>query len=211
MDLRGDLPADHWSIPYDSNYAAVAGESHHRVEIESIVGTNRAGVGALVDADLIAEPDNPYDPNAVAVLISGRKCGHLGRADAPRWAPALARARELGLVLSARAAVIGGWQRPDGTWADYSIRLYVPSPEKVLADLRYHAVPRAERPYANTTCPYCGATPEPLPKAKSRCKVCGEAIYVRSGPDGQLYLLQEVDLPALEAAWDEARQEEQHP
>jgi hypothetical protein len=63
-----------------------------------------------------------------------------------------------------------------------------------------------ERPYANTTCPYCGAVPDPLPKAKSRCRVCGQAIFVRSAPDGFCYLLQEVDLPVVEAAWVEYHQ-----
>jgi glutaredoxin len=60
-----------------------------------------------------------------------------------------------------------------------------------------------ERPYANTACPYCGAVPDPLPKAKSRCKACCGMIYVKSGPDGLRYLLQEVDRPVLEAAWTE--------
>ncbi len=44
----------------------------------------------------------------------------------------------------------------------------------------------------------------PLPKAKSKCKRCGEAVYVRSGPDGMRYLLQEADLAVLEAAWAES-------
>lgn len=55
-------------------------------------------------------------------------------------------------------------------------------------------------PCANTACPYCGAVPDPLPKAKSRHGKCRHAIYVRSGPDGFRYLLQDVDLPVLEAA-----------
>ena len=61
----------------------------------------------------------------------------------------------------------------------------------------------SERRYANTACPYCGVTPDPVPKAKSRCRACGESIYVRSGPDGLTYLLQEADLPVLDAAWVE--------
>lgn len=60
-----------------------------------------------------------------------------------------------------------------------------------------------ERPYASTACPHCGAPMTPLPKAKSRCRACGQPVWVRSGPDGFRYLLQEADLPVLEAAWTE--------
>jgi hypothetical protein len=59
------------------------------------------------------------------------------------------------------------------------------------------------RTYANTTCPYCTSPLDPLPKAKKRCPACGQSIYVRSGPDGVRYLLQEIDLPVLEEAWAE--------
>jgi hypothetical protein len=62
------------------------------------------------------------------------------------------------------------------------------------------------RVYANTVCPYCSGPLEPLPRAKKRCPACGQPIYVRSGPDGYVYLLREIDLPVLEAAWEEHRQ-----
>ena len=64
------------------------------------------------------------------------------------------------------------------------------------------------REYANTTCPYCMAGLHPLPRANKRCPSCGQPIYVRPGPDGLTYLLQEVDLPVLEAAWAEQREAE---
>jgi NMD protein affecting ribosome stability and mRNA decay len=58
--------------------------------------------------------------------------------------------------------------------------------------------------YANTTCPYCGAALDPLPTAPMDCPACGATIWVRGGPDGLTYLLQEADLPVLEQAWQEA-------
>jgi hypothetical protein len=66
-----------------------------------------------------------------------------------------------------------------------------------------------ERSYASGECPYCGLSLDPLPKAKKRCPRCGRPIYVRAGPDGFSYLLQEGDLHVLEEAWAEhrARQE----
>lgn len=62
--------------------------------------------------------------------------------------------------------------------------------------------------YANTTCPYCNAALEPLPEAHTSCPACGATIWVRSGPDGLTYLLQEGDLPVLEQAWQEAHDAE---
>jgi hypothetical protein len=62
------------------------------------------------------------------------------------------------------------------------------------------------RAYANTICPYCEATLVPLPKAKHRCPACGRPIWVRAGPDGLTYLLQESDLAVLDQAWAEHRE-----
>jgi hypothetical protein len=62
--------------------------------------------------------------------------------------------------------------------------------------------PPAERAYASGTCPSCGAGLNPLPKAKKKCPSCGNPIFVRSGPDGLLYLLAEKDLAAHEATWE---------
>jgi hypothetical protein len=58
--------------------------------------------------------------------------------------------------------------------------------------------------YANTACPYCDAALDPLPTALTECPACGATIWVRGGPDGLTYLLQEADLPVLDQAWQEA-------
>lgn len=60
-----------------------------------------------------------------------------------------------------------------------------------------------ERAYASSECPYCGIRLAPLPKAKKRCPACRRPVYVRLGPDGVRYLLQEVDLPTMDALWAE--------
>ncbi len=65
------------------------------------------------------------------------------------------------------------------------------------------SAPEPPRTYANTSCPYCGAVLDPLPRAKKACPSCQNPIYVRLGPDGLTYLLQGVDLPTMQAAWDE--------
>ncbi len=60
----------------------------------AVVGTkfHPAGSNALSDAAqgemvaLVREPDNEFDPNAVAVHINGHKCGFVPRAQAERLA-----------------------------------------------------------------------------------------------------------------------------
>ena len=59
--------------------------------------------------------------------------------------------------------------------------------------------------YANTSCPYCAVALDPPPKSKKRRPACGQSVYVRKGPDDLRYLLQAVDLPAMDQAWDEYR------
>lgn len=57
-------------------------------------------------------------------------------------------------------------------------------------------LPKAERPYHSTSCPYCGVALSPLPKAKKACPGCHATILVRSGSDGYIYLLREADVDA---------------
>jgi hypothetical protein len=64
------------------------------------------------------------------------------------------------------------------------------------------------RPYANTDCPYCGVALDPLPWRKTKCPACARPIYVRAGPDGYTYLLQDGDRHVLEEAWAEYRERE---
>ena len=62
-----------------------------------------------------------------------------------------------------------------------------------------------ERPYANTTCPYCDAELDPLPKSRKRCPSCRQPVHVRSQPDGMTHLIKASDVPAAEEAWEEYR------
>jgi hypothetical protein len=59
----------------------------------------------------------------------------------------------------------------------------------------------ADRPYARTTCPSCSTDLDPLPKAKKRCRHCGQDVYVRSGPDGRRHLLAASEMPGFEILW----------
>src|SRR5215469_7732564 len=66
-------------------------------------------------AVLVAEDDNPYDPNAVAVWINGLKVGHLSRENAQRYRPGLlAQQAARGMPIALAGVITGGGIREDG-------------------------------------------------------------------------------------------------
>jgi hypothetical protein len=51
-------------------------------------------------------------------------------------------------------------------------------------------------------CPYCGVVLQRMPKRKTKCKECGNFIYVRTRPqDREKVLLRESELVELEEQW----------
>lgn len=135
IDLRAELPAAHQRLP-EGPPVLVVGESHHREAIEAAVGQRPAGHDTTIDAVMALEPDNPYDRNAVAVMLAGRVCGYIAREDAARWGPILAWFAEQGVTPVVRARVKGGWREERDRWADFGITLYVASPKDLAARQR---------------------------------------------------------------------------
>ena len=80
----------------------------------------------------------------------------------------------------------------------------IPEPPTAPQVDRPRATAPSDRSYASELCPFCQERMDPLPKAKSRCRLCGQAVFVRSGPDGLRHLLRELDLEAIERQWAEA-------
>ena len=97
---------------------AVVGESRYQDNLRRLVGdraehSHRVRVDAI--AILEAEPENPYDANAIAVTIDAMKVGYLSREDAVRYGPGLhALERAQGKRIGLRAAIAGGGAREDG-------------------------------------------------------------------------------------------------
>jgi hypothetical protein len=134
-DRRGDLPGGGFALASGPG-TGVVGESHYRDAIAQVVGIRTSQAIKLVThAALVAEPDNPYDRNAVGVWIEGRKVGHLARADAQAFAPVLARLTARGLTGYGRADIYGGWGLAGGGQADYGITLYIGGAAKQSAFL----------------------------------------------------------------------------
>lgn len=135
-DLRGDLPADAFAMDASGGGYEVVGESHYRDAIAAAAGGERREVVKFIAwAALVHEADNPYDGNAVALLIHGRKVGHLSRADAAAFAPVLDRIAAAGLVAYGRADTFGGWNRSPSDRGDYGITIYIGPPDAQAARL----------------------------------------------------------------------------
>jgi hypothetical protein len=84
-------PPSAFELPPDG-YRAVVGESFHQDALEGTVPLARPGEEGrpMFRAVLLAEPDNPYDPNAVAIHSAAGKVGHLSRREAVDYAPVMA-------------------------------------------------------------------------------------------------------------------------
>lgn len=67
----------------------IVGESFNAEHIQRLVDEGKMGVHAHLVAWLAPEHDNVHDANAVLVWLCGGKVGHLGRAVAKVWQPAL--------------------------------------------------------------------------------------------------------------------------
>ena len=83
----------------------VVGGASYQDNLWRIVGRRRSPDGRVrehIFAVLAAEPDNPYDTDAIAVWIQGLKVGYLSREDAQRYQPGL-------LALNSRTASRSPW------------------------------------------------------------------------------------------------------
>ena len=83
-------PATNVVLLGGSHDLEVVGESQYQDALWRVAGGRTAErVRVEVQAVLLAEPDNPYDPNAITVLIDGAKVGYLCRDDAQAYRPGL--------------------------------------------------------------------------------------------------------------------------
>jgi len=199
-DRRAPIPDDAFELRGTSGRIHAVGESHYRDALVQATGGRRPdGVSALLTVQLVHEPANPYDPNALSVRISEVVIGYLPREEAIAYRPVFDRLSALGLKAYCEAFVGWGWDRGPSDRGDFSIIVHLDPPAEQLRLLAY--VPVGDRDYASTSCPYCAAPFDPLPKAKAACRACGGAVHVRSAPDNRRYLLRDEDVPIMEMAW----------
>jgi hypothetical protein len=110
----------------------VVGESHHEAVLEQLAGgRTEEGVHVSCAALLLPQPDNPYDPDAVAVFIRGEEVGFLARNVAPEFLQAL-RAGGYDRAAS-EAIIVGGWDRGRGDRGNFGVRLNACRPFRLEA------------------------------------------------------------------------------
>jgi hypothetical protein len=115
---------------------AVVGESNYQATIREEAGVRRGeAVSCVVEAELLAEPDNAYDANAIAVFLSGAKAGYLSRGDALDFAPVMTSLAAAGYGSARCAAVISGRGR-DGDTSNLGVFLHVGRPDDLVEVLR---------------------------------------------------------------------------
>lgn len=111
------------------NEVEVVGESFHRDALAALAGAESFGA-TLMWACLVPDPDNPYDRNAVKVVIDSKHVGHLSRDAAIAFRPVADRIRELGCEALCAAQIGGG-----GGKRLYGVVLDLGAPEQCLMSL----------------------------------------------------------------------------
>jgi collagen type III alpha len=111
------IPLDLWGQKGWAG-AEVAGESHYADAIRALFGKDFKATGSeiVVTAQLIPEPRNSHDRNAVGVWSGGRQLGYLPREEAARYAPVLSALTAEGWLPQVSARVWGA------EWSDYDDR-----------------------------------------------------------------------------------------
>ncbi|SIQ83569.1 HIRAN domain-containing protein [Micromonospora avicenniae] len=112
------------SIPFDlwgqRGWASVevAGESHYATHIRELFGKDLKPSGSeiVVTAQLVPDPQNRHDRNAVGVWVGNKQLGHLPRDEAARYVPVLASLTAQGWLPQVSARVWGT------EWSDYEER-----------------------------------------------------------------------------------------
>lgn len=108
----------------------VVGESYHQDALLTITGGERHYGGVELDAiaELVPDPENRYDPNAVEVHINGLVVGHIGREEAGDLRPLIEESHELHGQATCPATIRGGWDRGRGRVGFFGVTLHLPGP-----------------------------------------------------------------------------------
>jgi hypothetical protein len=114
----------------------VAGTSHRQEVLVRIAGDAlRRGEHVAFTALLVPEPENPHDPNAIAVIAEGHgPVGYFGRRDAVRYRALAEELLRRGAIGVCEAFLTGGWDDR----ATIGVRLEIEGPEDTAQQVRAH-------------------------------------------------------------------------
>jgi hypothetical protein len=119
----------------------VVGEGSYQGTLERVGGGKTIDGMQIRDhtAVLLPEPANPYDPNAVRVVIASSskagRVGYLSREDAVAYRPIIDRLAALGKVAACRASLQGGWDRGQDDRGSIGVALRLGTPEECAAEM----------------------------------------------------------------------------
>jgi len=115
----------------------VVGVSHYQPALLAAAGAAPGDeVRVEREVELVPEPGNPHDPNAVAVKVGGEPVGYLARDDALRWQPVILPLAEAGQAARAEA-MIAGRGASSGT-ANLGVFIRLPTPTEARAQVGNH-------------------------------------------------------------------------
>ena len=131
------IPSSYLFLPQGvaDSVVQVVGESNYQGNLRwAANGTNDDGPNnPRVYAELIPEPSNRHDSNAVKVQVGGRLVGYLARLDAEKYQPVLRPFVAAGRVPACEARIKGGYATDEGYRASLGIELFVATPAELAA------------------------------------------------------------------------------
>ncbi len=117
-----------YQVRGDGNFAFdIVGEASYQNNLKQIAGDKDEVRKAHECIAIIrAEPNNPHDPNAVAVGIDNKIVGYFDRATAKKFHKFLEEKNlNKHVIFAVEAMVVGGWADQYST-GDYGVKLDVP-------------------------------------------------------------------------------------
>ncbi len=106
----------------------VVGESHYQENLSKICGGfTENGVEHITIAKLIHADDNPYDNKAIRVEISGVSVGYLDRSEARYFRERMCANGHVGLNVTCKAKITGGWNRGGNDIGYFGVTLDLPT------------------------------------------------------------------------------------
>jgi hypothetical protein len=112
----------------------IVGEAQYQRPLAALAGDMTRGGRTVADglAILTPEPENPYDPDAIAVMIEGERVGYLSREDAIRYQAPVEAAASQGQLIACHPRYIGGRSLGDGLTGSIGVRLHIGSPRECM-------------------------------------------------------------------------------
>lgn len=180
---RRDTPATRVVWRESSFPMEVVGESGFQDDLVAISGGhNRYGHYLPCEAEIMREPSNPHDPNAVVVLIDGRKVGYLQRGQAARVSAQMVS--DGVQAVRCGAQITGGWRTNQYDVGFFGVKLAIPTSGWIDFGVGASAPPAGEG--ANASLWPKRPTVE-RPKAAKEGPLLGERVVIMGEPgDGPL-------------------------